>query len=150
MALMCGMMVSCTQCSTAAPENDQTAMEDTAVIVKNDYFHGILLKIWPTMNKKYPDYAFYEASGHLKKLEKDSMWGVDHNTFSATYNSLVRPASVVAYVEVQGKGRVMDWRQIYYSVCHVRLNSCHRDSPEENQLCSGGRNASRFKAPSSS
>lgn len=99
MAFMCGMMVSCIQCSTAAPENDQTAVEDTAIIVKNDYFRGILLKIWPIMNKKYPNYAFYEASGHLKKLEKDDMWGVDHNTFSATYNSLVGPASVVVYVE---------------------------------------------------
>ena len=93
MAAFAMLVTSCQSCGS-----EQEQKKDEAVIIKTDNWEAIIAKIWPVVNAQYPEYAFYEASGSLKKLDNGN-WGVDHNTFRVAYGCPFKNASVLAYVE---------------------------------------------------
>lgn len=93
MAAFAMLVTSCQSCGS-----EQEQKKDEAVIIKTDNWEAIIAKIWPVVNAQYPEYAFYEAFGSLKKLDNGN-WGVDHNTFRAAYGCPFKNASVLAYVE---------------------------------------------------
>ncbi len=93
MAAFAMLVTSCQSCGS-----EQEQKKDEAVIIKTDNWEAIIAKIWPVVNAQYPEYAFYEASGSLKKLDSGN-WGVDRNTFRAAYGCPFKNASVLAYVE---------------------------------------------------
>lgn len=94
MAAFAMLVTSCQSCGSEQEEQKK----DEAVIIKTDNWEAIIAKIWPVVNEQYPEYAFYEASGKVKKLDSGN-WGVDRNTFRAAYGCPFKNASVLAYVE---------------------------------------------------
>lgn len=86
------LFTSCQGCGNTEPEQ-----KDDAVVVTSDDWKDIIAAIWPAVNAQYPDYAFYEASGIVKKL--DEGWGVDHNTFQAAFGNPFKIASVVVTIQ---------------------------------------------------
>lgn len=87
------LFTSCQNCGNT-PEPEQ---KDDAVVITSDDWKDIIAKVIPAVNANYPEYAFYEASGTVKKL--DDQWGIDHNTFQAAFGNPFRVASVLAYVQ---------------------------------------------------
>lgn len=87
------LFTSCQGCGNTEPEQKG----DEVIIIKSDNWNEIIAKVIPAVNANYPEYAFYEASGTVKKL--DDQWGIDHNTFQAAFGNPFRVASVLAYVQ---------------------------------------------------
>lgn len=87
------LFTSCQNCGNT-PEPEQ---KDDAVVITSDDWKDIIAKVWPAVNSQYPDYAFYEAEGKVKKL--DEVWGVDRNTFRAAFGNPFKIASVIAYIQ---------------------------------------------------
>lgn len=87
------LFTSCQGCGNTEPEQKG----DEAIIINSDNWNEIIAKVIPAVNANYPEYAFYEASGTVKKL--DDQWGIDHNTFRAAFGNPFRVASVLAYVQ---------------------------------------------------
>ena len=87
------LFTSCQGCGNTEPEQKG----DEAIIINSDNLDDIIAKVWPAVNANYPDYAFYEIEGTLKKL--DDQWGVDHNSFRMAFGNPFKVASVLAYIE---------------------------------------------------
>ena len=85
------LFVSCNSCK------NEPEQKDKAIVITTDDFEEIIKVVVPAVNAQYPEYAFYEASGDLKKL--GDKWGVDKNTFRAAFGCPTKIASVLAYVE---------------------------------------------------
>lgn len=85
------LFVSCNSCK------NEPEQKDKAIVITTDDFEEIIKVVVPAVNAQYPEYAFYEASGDLKKI--GDKWGVDKNTFQAAFGCPTKIASVLAYVK---------------------------------------------------
>ena len=90
------LLTACNGCKPEPPVNP----EEDAVVITTDDWEDIILKVVPYINKNYSNYAFYEASGIIKKLDKgDVKYGIDHNTFQIAFGCLDAPKSLVGVIE---------------------------------------------------
>ena len=96
MAAFTMLFTACQSCGTQ-PEPEQ---KDDAVVIASDNWDDLIEKSLIAIHANYPEYEFYEASGNVKKIDKDGItWGVDRNTFQIVFGKINGNATVIGTVK---------------------------------------------------
>lgn len=88
-----------TACNGCKQEPVTPAQEDDFLVITTDDWEEIIQQVVPFINKNFSEYAFYEASGLVKQIDKgDVKYGIDHNTFRCAFGHTTKAACVVGEI----------------------------------------------------